>query len=468
VAVRLRDAISASGIGWRLLLIGLAVRIVLSPLHHTWDSQTWWNAVAQIGAEPNPIHAIQVPFDSARQMTDLASGSNQAPYFEYWAYPPGMLMLWWPLARLWTLTHGIMPQHFAAPDTFTAAAIPPLLSLGLKLPIIAGDLACAVLLAILGGATIGRKYVLNPYVLLACLWTFDPLMLAFLLAGVLMAERGRWGWAGALLGIGGGVKFVPMLLVPVVALQAIRSSERPLRAAMLAVAGAVATFGVMCGPWWRGVADVLAFHGGREGGGMSWQAVWSAVYWLDPLRDLEPIRLSLSPQLGALTLGTALLVTLWLAWLRGLDLLEMSLAIMLAYIAGSKLVNEVYALPAMALAMIVFQRRRQFGGQAISTLLWLLPLCFAAVNVPLWGFVLTPAEALGWISLAAAQQFHDGYVYTYQALAPALTVFGALFQLTCAAAIGVLLFGKRGAPLEVRPAASAALPGLTLRPAGAT
>lgn len=425
-----------------LLVLAIGLRIALSPLQHTWDSQTWWDAAAQLSQHANPFEAIRAPFVTAQQMTDLARGSGQSEYFEYWAYPPGILLLWWPVVRLYTLLSGPLTPVFAAPDTFTAVPMPFILSLGLKLPIMAADLACAALLTRMAGQRAGRWWLFNPYVLLASAWTFDSIMVALLLAGLLAAARGRWALSGGLLGVGAAVKFVPAVLVPVICLWALRASHRPLRSALAAGFSSIATFAVICGPWWQGVAYVLSFHGGRPGGGMSWQSLWSALQWLEPLRDFTPMLLYGSAQIGYLTLSGALLVGLWLTWLWRLDLVEMCLGLMLAYLVGTKLVNEVYALPALALALVVCARRPSANGTLLIRVLWCLPLLFALVNVPAWGFFLAPAAALGLVNLEQARVFHDGYVLTYRLLSPCLTLIGALFQGACAWGVWIL----RGKP----------------------
>ena len=119
----------------------------------------------------------------------------------------------------------------------------------------------------------------------------------------------------------------------------------------------MAVFGAVCVPWRDGVLYVLQFHAARVGGGMSWQAVWSAFTWIDTFADLSAVRLFLSAQIGTLTLTGCLLIAFWLAWLRGLDLLRTSLVVLLAYLAGSKLVNEAYPLAALALALAVIATR---------------------------------------------------------------------------------------------------------------
>jgi len=424
---------------WRWLAVGLALRIALTPFQHTWDSQTWWNVATQLGREPDVWNAVNAPYEHMRQLSALAHGSGFREFYEYWAYPPGMLLVWWPVARAWFFLAGPMAERFAGPDSFTAMPIPLLLALGMKAPIILADAITVLILGRLGHPGAARWYWLNPYVLLVGLWTFDPIMVALLLSGVLAAQNQRWAVAGVMLGCGAAVKFVPALLVPVVVLCAWRAASHPVRSAMLAAISATAAFGAVCAPWADGVLYVLQFHATRAGGGVSWQSVWGAIGWVDPFMDLTVVHLFLSPQIGALTLSGCVLIATWLAWLRGLDLLRTSLVVLLAYLAGSKLVNEAYPLPALALAAAVVGSGGSVGSARLVRFLWVVPLVFALLNVPVWGFALAPAEVLGWIDMPSARLYQAGYLVTYQYVAVALAILGTGFQIGCIVAVWSLV-----------------------------
>ena len=116
------------------------------------------------------------------------------------------------------------------------------------------------LLAWLASASVARWYWLNPYVLLVGLWTFDGLMVAFLLGGLVATLRHRWLLAGVLLGMGAAVKFVPVLLVPVALLWALRTAPRPVSALVAVGAGFVGSLAVLVAPWWDHVLYVLQFQ----------------------------------------------------------------------------------------------------------------------------------------------------------------------------------------------------------------
>jgi hypothetical protein len=160
---------------------------------------------------------------------------------------------------------------------------------------------------------------------------------------------------------------------------------------------------------------------------------------MDPFANLGVVYGYLSAAIGVLTLGTALVLSTWLAWIRGLDLARMCLVVVLAYLAGSKLVNEAYALPAVALAALVLGTASSVSGARLLLFLWLAPLLFAMVNVPAWGFLLAPAEIMGVTDLPTARLFERGYILTYQYLAPVLALAGAAFQVGCVVGIWSLL-----------------------------
>jgi hypothetical protein len=421
----------ALAIGWRWLAGAILIRVVLSPLQHTWDSQTWLDVASELGRDANPLTAVAAVFEHTRELSDLVRGAGLRSYYEYWAYPPMMLLAWWPIARVWSIVVGPVPFVVAAPDAFVASSFPPLLALGLKVPTILGDIVAGLILARLTHRSVGRWYLFNPYVLLVGVWSFDGIMTAFVLAALWAAERHRWVLAGTLLGLGATVKFVPALLVACVMYSALHVAAKPIRSAGKVGLAAIGTIALVCAPWLDGVGYVLDFHSARPGGGMSWQNVWGTVAWRYPHFDLAPILLYGSPQLGMLTLSGALLVAMWLVWWRQLDVVSGSLVLLLAYLTGSKLVNEVYSLPALAAAAVIAWRRPTVGQTELRRWLWVVPLAFAAVNVPAWGFLVAPGISAGLFTPEDVRTFYAGYVGTYDALSPVLSLSGILFQVLC-------------------------------------
>lgn len=434
---KLRRALE--GIGLRWLVLALLLRVLLSPLQHPWDSQTWWNVVAELGPEANPIRAVATPYERMRELSEAVRANGSAAYYEYWAYPPGMLVFWWPLARAWTLAAGSLDEQFDSPQMIGSRPIPLALALAMKLPIIIADFAAALLLSRLAGPVLARSYLLNPYVLLVGLWTFDPVMLAFMLGAVVAAARHRWLIAGVLVGLGAAVKFTAALLVLPVALIALRSASAPTRRAILVAVAASATFFLVCLPWLDGVKYVVEFHARREGGGLSWQTLWRALAGSAPVH-LDQV--SFSAQLGAVTLVAALGTAACLIWVRRLNLVEACPVVVLAFLAGSKLVNEVYALPAFVLASILATSGDR-NAILLAAGLWIVPFFFALSDVPAWAFFIAPAQALGLISPDTAWAYRFAYGVIFSQLPFLLGILGAGFQVFCLWGIWQIAFRAR-------------------------
>ena len=104
--------------------------------------------------------------------------------YEYYAYPPAPLYIYWPLAHLYAWLHPTATYFIPVSGTFAVPNLTPDFFFLLKLPIWIADFLVAALLARMSGTIRGwRDYLLNPYVLLvSAAWTFDAIMLLGLVA----------------------------------------------------------------------------------------------------------------------------------------------------------------------------------------------------------------------------------------------------------------------------------------------
>ena len=68
------------------------------------------------------------------------------------------------------------------------------------------------------------------------------------------------------------------------------------------------------------------------------------------------------------------------------------LIMVLAFLAGAKIVNEPYALSALALATVELERRPSWGMQLGLQLLWVVPFAYALLNTPAWAFGLSALQ----------------------------------------------------------------------------
>ena len=413
-----------------LLAVALLVRLALLPLNHTWDLQTWNNLFADLASG-------QSPYETMRYMTFSAQASRLVPYpwYEYYAYPPVAIYLYTPLAKLYELLAGAPTYVWSAYSSIVVLPADLLLSLLFKLPLIVADAVTAWALARLTRPGFAVAYLLNPLTLLAGNWTFDALMVCSIAVALLLAERERFTWAAAVLGVGAATKFLAALLLPALLLYLFHRGA-PGRMILCAALGFTVSAAVLCAPYLEGLLFAVRFHAERYGGGMTWHYAFHTLARWRPEIDWSPVFLSLSAQLGAITLALGLLATYALLAARARPLPTMWLIALLGFFASSKLVNEAYALALLPLTLVVAARAEGDTPWTFSRLLWGVPFLFATLNVPLVAFLLSPALAIGLVDglgIANLYAAYLGSVFPYVALV--LAALGVAFTLLCMGAI---------------------------------
>lgn len=361
---------------WVFGLAAVAFRLVLLPLNHWWDITTFYNVFIDLA------HNVS-PYDTLGHLTHVTQSAGWADAYEYYAYPPVSLYLYWPLAHLFAWLHPAATYFIPLPGATTLPSLPIDFYVLYKLPMWIADFLIATLLARMSGTIRGwRDYLLNPYVLLvSAAWTFDAVMVLGLVAGVYWLQRGKLWQSGLALAFGTMVKFIPVIAVPTCMLYMLKR-RRPLREIVLFL-GAYAVFcALFLGPFLRGTLDVLAFHGARIGGGMNWQQIWVVWDSLPVLKNLplHPVQLAVG-SLGTPTLVICLLIAYSIAYTGDLTFNRMIIVTLLAFFLGSKLVNEQYALVIMPFAFIEARRERN-AWTWLYRLLWIVPLLFAIMRVP--------------------------------------------------------------------------------------
>ena len=365
---------------WTIGLMALALRLVLLPIGHWWDLTIDYNVFVDL------IHN-RSPYATMTYLTHIARAGGWDFNYEYYAYPPVMLYIYLPLAKLYGLIHPGATYFIPVSGSYAMPSLPLDFFLLLKLPIWIADFLLGALLMRMSGTMRGwRDYLLNPYVLLVSgAWTFDAIMVLGLLLGVYYLQRGKLAQAGLALAFGTMVKFLPVLVVPTCIIYLVKK-QRPLREIVL-FAGA---FAVGCllllGPYAQGLLYVVGFHSGRVGGGMNWQMFWRLGQLFPNGQSLDPMSLAIGA-FGTPTLVIAMLLAYWYCFIKAdMRLNRMILVTLLAFLVGSKLVNEQYALMVFPFAYL---EMRQVGGgwRWLYRLLWIVPLAFAIVRVPLDRFL---------------------------------------------------------------------------------
>jgi hypothetical protein len=242
---RAKEALSHPLPKW--LLIGLAARLLLAPfLSHYYDGSTFMVVGAAVAHGQSPYGIYRV-WDYFPNVNYLLYGNLQG-YALGIGYPPFWgLILGGLYSVSYALTNNLYFYNFV-----------------LKLPIIAGDLAFALLLQecvvkVTGDAALGRKaaavWFLNPFVLLVgAVWgMFDVLPLTFILASLYLLYSGRWKWSALALALANVFKPIGLVLVPVLFVYAWRATS--LRRAFyhsFVTLGAFAgiTYGIILGLGW--------------------------------------------------------------------------------------------------------------------------------------------------------------------------------------------------------------------------
>src|SRR5579859_123128 len=365
---------------WIAAALALALRLVLTPIGHPWDTTTAYNMFIDIATGHSP-------YDTFNYLSHVAQSAQWNTAYEYYAYPPAPLYIYWPLAKLFLWLHPHATYFFPREGSTALPNLPWSFYPLYKLPIWIADFLIAGLLARMSGTIRGfRDYLLNPYVLLiSAAWTFDSVMVLGLVLGAFWLQQGKFARSGVAMAFGTMVKFVPAIAVPTFVLFLIKR-KRPLREIILFLV----SYGVAClfflGPFLNGLLYVVTFHGGRVGGGMTWEMFWRLWTFFPKGTNLDPTSLAIGA-FGTPTLAIVLLLAYWYIFVNeSMRFNRMIIVTLLAFFVGSKLVNEQYALIVLPFA---FLEARQMGGawRWLYRLLWVVPLAYAVMRVPIDRFL---------------------------------------------------------------------------------
>jgi hypothetical protein len=221
---------------WTIGLLGLALRIILLPIGHWWDLTVDYNTFIDLARNVSPYTTMQY-------LSHIAYASGWDYNYEYYAYPPVPLYIYYPLAHIYAWLHPGATYYIPVSGTYAMPDLSFDFFLLLKLPIWIADFLIAALLGRMSGTIRGfRDYLLNPYVLLVSgAWTFDAIGVLGLVLSVYYVQKGKMVPSGLALAFGTMVKFIPAVAAPTIALYLIKK-KRPVREIVLYLAA----YGVGC------------------------------------------------------------------------------------------------------------------------------------------------------------------------------------------------------------------------------
>lgn len=415
----------------RGIVIGLVLRACLLPFHHPWDYQTWQNMLADLNQQHSPYETFRYMSYSTRAhlglIADPLAGRIRPHFYEYYAYPPLPLVIYYPVAKvvgwLTPLRHELAVQWGIAAHRLNVLA-----KLGFELPIWCADVAIALALFRIGGAAPALAFFLNPLVLLVSgAWTFDAIATAFAVGGLLAAQRGRHALAGTLLALGFLTKWTPAIFWPTVAIWMWhrRASWR----AQVAFSGAfigIALLGVA--PVWTDLRFILAFHEARSGANLTPHVVLYALSRYTSL-NLAFATEVLSPLVGAITLPACLLANWLLQARKPMRLSSAAVLTVLAFFLGSKVVNEPYVYLAVPLLLWDNAWLQSLTREFVLKALYGTAFAFAVLNVSIFAFAM---PAYLWLKPRDINVFFGSINVTPRSHAVALTALALLFAGICA------------------------------------
>lgn len=403
--------------GW--LVLGLVVRVLLVPFHHPWDLQTWYNMFVDLAHNRSPYETLRYLTYSTRAQWGLVSLEskffpvNRELFYEYYAYPPLPLLLYYPFARLYA---AFFPPHyeFVVQGALAAHRIPVLVLVLFKAPLFAADVGIALLLWRLTGEQRARTFFLNPFVILvSAAWMFEDLMTVLALLALYLAVRKRSGPAGFALALGTLTKWTPVVLWPVIGLWLLR--QRVPGRHQLAFHGAfLLTVAVGLASFWDGVRLVAQFHALRPGANLTPHIL---LYVLAQFRgdDIGWYYHILSPYVGVITLPLALGAAYLLQVRRALPLPTAASLTVIAFFLGSKVVNEPYVCLLLPLLLWEEAERTSEAKKFVFKAAYALPLAYAILNVPIVLFLLPvylqlvpwDPSSVYWASRALPRAWHS-------------------------------------------------------------
>ncbi len=238
----------------------------------------------------------------------------------------------------------------------------------------AGTLSVLVGLA-LRHAVGGRawRWMIGPPILLYAFQNWDMFAMAAMVAGILLYRRGRFGSAGALLGIGTVVKLFPGVLIPVLVADRLGRGDR--RGAVR-LAGIAAGVVVVCNlPFalanTRNWLWPARFQGARAA---TWGSMWP---YLERWLRLPVARPGHANTASFLVIGIGLAVIVVLTARRRLDWLGAAAMALVLFVMANKVYSPTYDLWLVPFFVLLPVRRRWW------TAFWLVDL---GVYVTVFGY----------------------------------------------------------------------------------
>jgi len=412
-----------------LILIALGIRFALVGLNHPLDLQTWQGLFVDLNNNKSPYETFEKLTYEARATQGV--GWSQSQYYMYFAYPPMLIPIEYPFAKIYGAFYPTPPVNFAISGVDPYPQVPLALNFLFKLPIILADIGIALLLYKMTKRSEKSMiaYLFNPFVIFvsAC-WMFDSIAAFFLLLAAYFFERGRYDLSAISLSFGFLTKIFPIFALPLFCTELIRKrSWKFLRYAL--VFGAVSALFIL--PFWGGVKLSFEYQGAREPSGLtplSFHYAFEVLGFLSETSLLQ-LRFIILPAVASFLLVVGMSLIYAHLAKKSMPLRQKLLMVFLMYFILAKNLHEPHILMLIPFFILELHERYSFDKKWQYRLLWILPFIYAIVGVPLTRFLYGYTMNMGILYLFELPVLAKGIILGAVVVMFYLTLWNALITL---------------------------------------
>lgn len=427
-----------------LILLALGIRLALINLNHPLDLQTWQGTFSDLNNGKSPYDTFEKLTYEARATQGVRWPLSE--YYMYFSYPPMMLCIEYPFAKIYGAFYQTAPVNFSIVGTDPYPQVPFLLNLLFKLPIILADIGIALLLYKMTKKSEKPliAYLFNPLVIfVTAAWMFDSIAAFFLILSLYLFERKRYDLSAISLSFGFLTKVFPIFALPLFCIELIRKkSWKFLRYAV--IFGVVAALFIL--PFWQGVKLSFEYQGAREPSGLTPLTFHYVFGYFGLLNETNVLQLQLVilPALATFLLVTGMSLIYAYLSKKNMSLRQKLLMVFLVYCICAKNLHEPHILMLIPLLILELHERYSFDKKWQYRLLWILPFIYAAVAVPLIRFLYGYID-LNVLRLFEPQALSSGFMLIRGIVLSAVIV---MFYLVLLHALITLIRGRPVVSLE--------------------
>lgn len=418
-----------------LILLALCIRLVFINLDHPWDAVVWNNLFVDLAQDRSPYETLEDQTLDARSRY----GVGHAIYFEGYAYPPLPIFIYYPLAKLYGMFYPLEHVVVLAGE-LRYIQVPWLFDFLFKLPILLADIGIALLLYKMTkrDEKSMKMFLFNPYIIfISAAWMFDSIAVFFLLLSLYLFEKEKYDLSAIFLSLGFLTKFYPIFALPVFCTEFIRRRSWKFLRYMLVFGAVSAVFTL---PYLEGFTTSSSFQTFRAPQGMTPFSSFNVVgeYLGEPATF--QLRYIIAPAVGVFVLITGMSLIYAYLSKKEMSMRKKLLMTFLAYFIVMKVVNEAHVFMLIPLFILVMyeidpvKKIRMAWGFRTSLkrlyyAIWVLPLVFAIINVPITHFLINFTSDKGLLTLLGLSDIPKGIILGILLFAFHIVLWISLFSL---------------------------------------